>query len=134
MVVIFLAPMLPTLRWQERTGLPSIKTVQAPQSPSPHPYLAPARSRSSRSTLSRVRSASASIATARPFTCSSLIFGIRVCFLLPRHHSLRGSISPHRFPIVRLPVAGAEVIHLHLALHLVSHHLAMIFRDRFLVA
>ena len=39
---------------QERIGLPSISTVQAPQRPSPQPYLQPVRSRSSRRTLSRL--------------------------------------------------------------------------------
>ena len=37
-------------------GWPSIRTVQAPQRPSPQPYFAPVRPRSSRSTLSSVRS------------------------------------------------------------------------------
>ncbi len=51
-----------------QVGVPSINTVHAPHWPSPHPYFAPVNSRSSRSTLSRLRSASASTRSARSFT------------------------------------------------------------------
>ena len=45
MVVTRLSPMVETGSWQERTGLPSTCTVQAPQYPPPHPYLVPVRPR-----------------------------------------------------------------------------------------
>ena len=61
-------PTLPTGSWQERMGAPSSKTVQAPHWPSPQPYLVPVRLRSSRSTLRRVRSPSASTVASAPLT------------------------------------------------------------------
>ena len=54
MVVISRAATAPSLVMHERAGSPSISTVQAPQRPSPQPYLAPVRPRSSRSTPSSV--------------------------------------------------------------------------------
>ncbi len=55
MVVICLPATADTRVMQERTGAPSIKTVQAPHWPSPHPYLVPVSSSSSRSTQSSMR-------------------------------------------------------------------------------
>ena len=76
MVVIGLPATAPTRARQERTGWPSTSTVQAPQRPSPQPYLAPVRSRSSRRTLSKVRSASASMRRLDPLTRSSVTLPI----------------------------------------------------------
>src|SRR5438876_11182726 len=67
---------VPTGVMQERVARPAISTVQAPHWPSPHPYLQPVRSRSSRRTLSRLRSASADTDRFEPFTWSSLIVAI----------------------------------------------------------
>src|SRR5262252_1135358 len=61
---------------QDRVGFPSINTVQAPHWPSPQPYLLPVKSRSSRKTLSRLLSASASMRRLLPFTLISLILSI----------------------------------------------------------
>ena len=46
----------------ERRAIPSTHTVHAPHCPSPQPYLLPVRSKSSRNTLSSIRSGCASIA------------------------------------------------------------------------
>src|SRR5262249_37153751 len=76
MVTIFLPATLPTRVTHDRVGAPSISTVQAAHWPSPHPYFVPVRSKSSRSTLRRVRSESASIRRFEPLTSSSVILGI----------------------------------------------------------
>lgn len=49
MVVMDPLPTEPTEVRQERTGLPSSRTVQAPQAPIPQPYFVPFRSSVSRS-------------------------------------------------------------------------------------
>src|SRR3954447_15820308 len=77
MVWIFLSCALATGVLQERVALPSTRTVQAPQRPSPQPYLQPVRSRSSRRTLSRVRSASASRSRRAPLTCRCLTVAMK---------------------------------------------------------
>src|SRR4051812_19247121 len=53
-----------------------MRTVQAAHWPSPQPYLVPVRSRSSRRTLRRVRSASASMRRVAPFTWTSVTRGM----------------------------------------------------------
>src|SRR5436309_4077136 len=50
----------------ERTGLPSMRTVQAPQAPAPQPYLAPVSPRSVRSTQRSLRLSSVSREAGRP--------------------------------------------------------------------
>src|SRR6266481_1430493 len=50
MVVTARLPTLSTVSWQERTGLPSTWTVQAPHWAMPQPYLEPTRPRWSRNT------------------------------------------------------------------------------------
>src|SRR4051794_22790147 len=50
----------------ERTGLPSMRTVQAPQIPAPQPYLAPVSPRSVRSTQRSLRLSSVSREAGRP--------------------------------------------------------------------
>src|ERR1039457_7476238 len=50
MVVMLWPATEPTWVMQERTARPSIRTVHAPQTPMPQPYLAPLRSSTSRST------------------------------------------------------------------------------------
>src|SRR5262249_37177505 len=66
MVVTFLPPMAEICVWQDRTALPSIWTVQAPQRPEPHPYLVPVSLRCSRTTQSSAVSGSASTFTVLP--------------------------------------------------------------------
>src|SRR5438552_679506 len=63
---------------QDRVATPSMSTVQAPHWPSPQPYLLPVRSRSSRRTLSRLRSGSASVLTLSPLIRSSVFLGIEI--------------------------------------------------------
>src|SRR5580700_4034236 len=53
MVVIGSLATDPTVVMQERTARPATSTVHAPQSPIPHPYLAPLRFNMSRSTHKR---------------------------------------------------------------------------------
>jgi hypothetical protein len=65
-VVTFLPPMAEICVWQDRTALPSIWTVQAPQRPEPHPYLVPVSLRCSRTTQSSAVSGCASTFTALP--------------------------------------------------------------------
>src|SRR5438874_2132957 len=71
-VVICLPAQSPTWVVQDRVALPSIVTVQAPQRPSPQPYLLPLRSRSSRKTLSRLRAGSTSTRCLLPLTWNSV--------------------------------------------------------------
>src|SRR5215471_19241754 len=66
MVVTFLPPTVDICVWQDRTALPSIWTVQAPQRPEPHPYLVPVSLRCSRTTQSSAVSGSASTFTVLP--------------------------------------------------------------------
>src|ERR1051325_9945034 len=61
---------------QDRTATPSSSTVQAPHCPSPHPYLLPVRSKSSRSTLSKLRSGSAATLVWYPLSFNSVMFGM----------------------------------------------------------
>jgi len=70
---------LATFVWQDFTGLPSSSTVHAPHCPSPQPYLLPVSASSSRSTLSSVRSESASTRWRRPFTVSSIVIARSSC-------------------------------------------------------
>src|SRR5579871_2337843 len=72
MVPICLPTQSPTCVVQDRVGLPSILTVQAPHRPSPQPYLLPHRSRSSRKTLRRLRAGAASMRCLVPLTWSSV--------------------------------------------------------------
>src|SRR5579871_4425270 len=76
MVVMWCPAAAPTFTRQEWAGIPSIRTVHAPHCPSPQPYLAPVRSRSSRRTLSRVRSESALRRRLVPLTWSSVTLGM----------------------------------------------------------
>src|SRR3977135_1364891 len=66
----------PTGMMKERVGKPSIKTVQAPHSPSPQPYLLPVRSRSLRSTPSRLAVESTSTCNFLPLILSAVTFDI----------------------------------------------------------
>src|SRR5271157_2207633 len=79
MVSTLRRPTLPTGIWHERVGAPSSNTVQAPHWPSPHPYFDPVRLRSSRKTLNKVRSPSASMGAALPLTFNSKTLGIVTC-------------------------------------------------------
>src|SRR5437762_1127222 len=76
MVVMAFSAHVPTAVTQERVALPSIKTVHAPHRPSPQPYLLPVRSRSSRRTLSRLRSESAVMERWAPLTSICLTVGM----------------------------------------------------------
>src|SRR5215475_4516192 len=69
--MIFFPAAEPTGVTHERVGCPSISTVQAPHWPSPHPYLLPVRSRSSRRTERRLRLESVSSLRATLFMLSS---------------------------------------------------------------
>ena len=77
---------------QERTGSPSSKTVQAPQTPCSHPAWVPTRSRSSLMASRRVLRGSTSMSRARPFTSSDNFIapapGLRAVDVRhrPRHH------------------------------------------------
>ena len=68
MVVIFLPMASPSCTLQERTGAPSICTVQAPHCAMPQPYFVPVRPRFSRGTQSSGVSASASTSKLFPLT------------------------------------------------------------------
>src|SRR3546814_8151822 len=53
-IVVTNAPSIsPIVTWHARTAAPSISTVHAPQSPVPHPYLAPVRLDASRKAQSK---------------------------------------------------------------------------------
>ena len=67
-VVISHPATCPVATRQEHTGSPSIKTVQAPQSPASHPTFVPVRPRSSRSTRESRLAPCTATSTARPFT------------------------------------------------------------------
>src|SRR5579864_6129717 len=96
---------------QDRTAWPSSSTVHAPHCPSPQPYLAPVRSRSSRSTLSRLRSGAAFTGRLAPFTLSSVIRAMhllsaireQLAFSHPRQHT--DPVLDHRW-IGHLPVSS----------------------------
>lgn len=75
MVICFLAT-VPTGVTHDRLGDPSLRTVQAPHWPSPHPYLLPVKSRWSRRTVSRLVCESASMRCLLPLTNSSAILSI----------------------------------------------------------
>src|SRR5713226_7874547 len=68
MVVISFPAAELTCILHERTGEPSISTVQAPHWPSPQPYLVPVSSSFSRNTLSRVFSGETSTLRSAPLT------------------------------------------------------------------
>src|SRR5260370_42486119 len=68
MVVIGSVATDPTVVMQERTAWPPTRTVHAPQSPDPHPYLAPLRFNTSRSTHNRGISGETSTVAATLFT------------------------------------------------------------------
>ncbi len=70
MVVIFLPTAALTGMPQERTGTPSMCTVQAPHCATPQPYLVPVRPTCSRSTHRSGVSASTSTECSLPFTLS----------------------------------------------------------------
>src|SRR5208282_4236893 len=76
MVVIGLRAASPTGVMQERRGAPPSRTVQAPHWPSPHPYLLPVRSSSSRKTLSRLAPASTSTENFAPLMSSCVTLGM----------------------------------------------------------
>src|SRR5205814_8388008 len=71
MVVTFLSPTAEICVWQDRTALPSIWTVQAPQRPEPHPYLVVARLRCPRTLERSAVSGSASTFTVLPLTVNA---------------------------------------------------------------
>src|SRR6476660_7876982 len=52
---------------------PFISTVQAPQAPSPQPYLLPVKSRHSRNTVNSATSGSTVTSCFSPFTCKTMI-------------------------------------------------------------
>src|SRR3954465_6661485 len=58
---------------QEREGIPLISTVQAPQTPSPQPYLLPVNSSSSRKTVNRCVSGSTCTSCFTPFTINTML-------------------------------------------------------------
>ena len=60
MVVISLAPTVPTSTWQERVATPSMCTVQAPHCAMPQPYFVPVSPMVSRNTHSNGVSGSTS--------------------------------------------------------------------------
>src|SRR5260370_12294790 len=68
MVVIALPAASETECRHERTGRPSISTVQAPHCPSPHPYFVPVKSSRFRRTDSRLSSGGASTLRRAPLT------------------------------------------------------------------
>src|SRR5262245_66512197 len=72
----------PTVVIHDRVGLPSMRTVHAPHSPSPQPYLQPVSARSSRSTLNRLRSGSAATSRGEPLTRSWVFAAIGPPFQL----------------------------------------------------
>src|ERR1700679_2573324 len=79
-MVVILAPTASANSvWQDLTAWPSSRTVQAPHSPSPHPYLVPVRLRRLRRTESRVSSAGAGTGTLAPLILRyvSLIWELR---------------------------------------------------------
>src|SRR5438552_2723194 len=84
MVVIRLPAAFDTGVMHDRTGSPSSRTVQAPHWPSPHPYLVPVRSRSSRSTLNRLLSEEAFTRCVIPFTSSSVMLGMFTLSVIQR--------------------------------------------------
>src|SRR5262245_18438464 len=85
MVVIFLPTAAETGIEQDRTGAPSMCTVQAPHWAMPHPYFLPVRPSCSRSTQSSGVSGSTSIVIERPLMSSlamrgTLLVGTRLEF------------------------------------------------------
>src|SRR5512143_3770779 len=60
------------LTWQDLTGSWSTRTVQAPQIPSPQPYLTPVSPRSVRSTHKSLRLPSTANCTGLPFSLNSI--------------------------------------------------------------
>ena len=76
MVVIFAAPIADTGSWQDRTGLPSASTVQAPHWATPQPYFVPVSPSSSRSTHSRGVSGGELTFTGRPFTSTVVAMAV----------------------------------------------------------
>src|SRR5262249_28169199 len=76
MVTIRLLLAEDTLVTQDRVATPSIRTVQAPHWPSPHPYLLPVKSRSSRNTHRRLLSGSHFTRRLDPLTWSSSVSNI----------------------------------------------------------
>src|SRR5207248_5523379 len=112
-VVIFFPAAAPICMRQERTGEPSTKTVQAPHCPSPHPYLAPVRPRSSRRTLRRLASDATSTLCSTPFTNKVKAMSIRPEKLsLVQVHELGRAILVFVFRIGnrRRRVAGRETV------------------------
>src|SRR6266566_4113745 len=93
MVVIFFPAAELTCILHERTGEPSISTVQAPHWPSPQPYLVPVSSSFSRNTLSRVSSGETSTLRSAPLT-----------------NKVKAIASPHRreYILRQLPQAASS--------------------------
>src|ERR1700733_1235742 len=77
MVVIARLPTVPTARTQDRTGLPSRCTVQAPHWAMPQPYLVPVMPNTSRSTQSSGMSSGASKLLSSPLILSVGITTLR---------------------------------------------------------
>ena len=78
MVTIFLPAAAVTGVTHERTGWPSMCTVQAPHWAIPQPYLVPVRSSESRSTHNSGVSGSTSTCCALPLTFRAIMAGLRV--------------------------------------------------------
>src|ERR1019366_9268090 len=94
MVVMGWPATVPTCVMQERTPWPPTSTVQAPQTPIPHPYLVPSRFKMSRSTQRRGVSGGTSTVAATLFTVNL----IGICLL---HNPVRGKriVDAHRSEI-----------------------------------
>src|SRR5690606_20726662 len=94
----------------ERIAAPSASTVQAPQTPSPHPYLVPVRPNSSRNTSSNGLSGSVSTVSCFPLTVKAIDCGIRDSSLLAeRGAASRRSLLWFRGLLAPRPVV-AELI------------------------
>jgi hypothetical protein len=100
MVVIFLPAAAETGVTQERMGVPSRCTVQAPQRAIPQPYLMPVRRRSSRITQSNGRSGLTSTRCDFPFT-TSVIIEVLLTVAVDRRRSGRSVAPGPRLGIVR---------------------------------
>jgi hypothetical protein len=75
MVVIDRPTTSPTGVRQARTAIPSTSSLQAPQTPSPQPYLVPVSPHSSRTTSSRDRDGSSRTDRSMPLTRSVAVGG-----------------------------------------------------------
>src|SRR5262245_43977567 len=93
MVTIFLPAAVVAAARQERFGTPSISTVQAPQAPTPQPYLVPVNARRSRSTSSNVSEAETSRRWSAPLM---LRVSAGMLLLLSRHGGISTELYAHR--------------------------------------